>query len=67
MRINRKKSKCTILNLAKKKHDFIPNLYKTPDIQIEIEKLIKLVGFDIKTVSTTQDTVKRASQRMWVE
>ena len=55
------------LKYNKKKHDFIPKLYKTPDIQIEIEKLIKLVGFDIKTVSTTQDTVKRASQRMWVE
>ena len=33
---------------------------------MEIEEEMKLFGFDLRTVSKTQDTVKRALQRMWV-
>ena len=65
MCINQEKSKCTILDRVKK-HDFIPKLYKTKKIQMEIEEEMKLFGFDLRTVSKTQDTVKRALQRMWV-
>ena len=69
MSINEQKSKCMIFNRARK-YDFMPELFLSRGVQMEVVEEMKLVGYklrsDMSTISNTKYIVTRAWKRMWV-
>ena len=53
-----------------RKYDFLPELYLTPDTNIEVVEEIKIVEFilrsGLKTVSNTNYIIGKAYARMWM-